>query len=493
MLNWMRPFAAAAVASLLAACGGGGGSPGETHAPYQISLRADRTELPINIANAPPGMGFDAPYTTTLYVAATEDGRPIPGGEEVFACNLVGGLETGALYYLDGNPDHEKDGFPLAYRSITLGANSGAASFHFSTANDRAGVATIQCSVTDPRDLRAHTAAVDITVGGSARKHMPASAVLQAQAPGYLGTQFNQNGVMNNVELQATVRDDASQPVPDTTHANLQVAIVGQGAAQDGARLLWGADDSSTKRCTVPGYPGVQPCVWANTINGVAQVSLSSGPTAGVILLALTADRSDNDVTNGVADPITQLAAVTVVGGVPSGPLVFAGTDLGSVGRFDLIAQALEASGGLQPYHWGAVDPLPAGLDLQPSGVITGTITEQPGTYSFRVGVTDANGFTDVNRVALSVGASVPVVASASISTTTNTQFAQILTASGGQPPYRWSIVANDAGVRVDPNTGILSGTIGNPATYNLVVQVADQAGQTAGANITVTVVESKD
>lgn len=56
----------AAVAVSAVACGGGGGSPGETHAPYQITLRAERTQLPININNVGPGIGAYAPYTTVL-------------------------------------------------------------------------------------------------------------------------------------------------------------------------------------------------------------------------------------------------------------------------------------------------------------------------------------------------------------------------------------------------------------------------------------------
>ena len=33
----------------LAGCGGGGGSAGETNQPYTISLRAGKTQLPVNI------------------------------------------------------------------------------------------------------------------------------------------------------------------------------------------------------------------------------------------------------------------------------------------------------------------------------------------------------------------------------------------------------------------------------------------------------------
>jgi len=58
------------LSSVLVACGGGGGSPGSSDLPYTISLRAEKTQLPINIGGAPASIGAYAPYTTTLYVEA---------------------------------------------------------------------------------------------------------------------------------------------------------------------------------------------------------------------------------------------------------------------------------------------------------------------------------------------------------------------------------------------------------------------------------------
>ena len=69
-----------AAATLLAACGGGGGSPGDTPESYTITLRAAKTSLPLNVAHYPPGIGVDAPFTTTLYVSAKKGDAPIPGG-----------------------------------------------------------------------------------------------------------------------------------------------------------------------------------------------------------------------------------------------------------------------------------------------------------------------------------------------------------------------------------------------------------------------------
>lgn len=165
-------LAALAFAATLTACGGGGGSPGKTQESYSITLRADDAKLPVNSSNAGPGIGAGAPFTTVLYVEGRKGDLPIPGGADVFACNVAGGLASGSLYYLDGKAEHEKeidDGnggkikVDIAYRSITLGANSGGNSFHFH-AGDGAGTVRITCTVTDPRDSRVQSASVDIVV-----------------------------------------------------------------------------------------------------------------------------------------------------------------------------------------------------------------------------------------------------------------------------------------------------------------------------------------
>ena len=90
-------FLILALAATVAACGGGGGSPGETQENYSITLRADKVELPVNIAGVAAGIGAYSPYTTTLYVDARKGNVAIPGGEDIFGCNVAGGLSTGAL------------------------------------------------------------------------------------------------------------------------------------------------------------------------------------------------------------------------------------------------------------------------------------------------------------------------------------------------------------------------------------------------------------
>ena len=467
-----------ASATLLTACGGGGGSSGNTNERYSITLRADRTSLPLNVGHVGAGIGVNAPYTTTLYVHAKEGNDPIPGGEDIFACNVAGGLNTGALYYLDGDDEHEDDdGNPLAYRSITLGANAGGNSFHFH-AGDQAGTATITCSVTDPRDSRVYSASVDITVGGGTGTARAASVYAIAQS-NYLGSQYNINDIPANVGINAVVMDDAVQNIADPSAANVRVRILPNTAAATGARLLLG------------GQSGQE--VLATTHGGVALFSLSSGPTRGTILLELTADRHDNNVTNGIQDPIVQWAAIPVVDGVSLAPLAFTGAEATAENGV-AFGQALEAVDGTPPYQWSVISgALPAGLTLSTDGVIRGTPMAVPGTYAVRVRVTDAFGAYAEALVTVTITETALAFGGASVSTTVNVPFSYALSASGGVGAYTWAAAGSlPSGVTLSAN-GVINGTLGTAGTYPVAVRVTDGRGTSVLGNITITVEEPEE
>lgn len=383
-------FSLVAIAAAVSACGGGGGSSGTVSAEYQITLRADKLQLPTNIGNVQVGQGVYRPYTTTLYVNATVNGQPIPGGEEIFGCNVEGGLNSGSLYYLDGDPKHETevdDGnggkikVPLAYRSITLGSNAGGASFHFHAKNE-AGTSRITCSVTDPRDKQQKSASVVITVGGATGK--PASVrMAAATAPGYLGTKGNANGILNQMAMQAFVMDDANQPTPSTSGANAQVRILSGTSAAQGARLVAGNQSGSVLQLP--------------SIGGIATFSVLSGAEAGAIYLELTADRYDNNVSNGITDPITAIYPVAVLEAETGAPTV-ADVDLGDVTKDVPFTAFLTAKGGLPPYTWSATG-LPNGLAVDAStGVLSGKADKNAEEREYRATVT----VVDKNKYAAS-------------------------------------------------------------------------------------------
>lgn len=453
--------AALALTSVLTACGGGGGSPGRTDLPYTISVRAAKSQLPINIGNVMPGIGAYASYTTTVYVEARENGAPIPGGEDIFGCAIVQGLDSGVLYYLDGDDEHEDAaGNPLPYRAVTLDANSGANSFHLHSLS-KSGTVRITCSVTNPADQQIASASVDVVVGASTGK--PASVLGTVQVPGYLGTRDNTAGLRNNVGINALVMDDANQPIPAPSAANLQVSIRPFGASA-GARLLSGAQSGSVLQ--------------VRTVEGVGLLSLSSGPAAGVILLELTTDRADNNVSNGIQDAVTQLMAVSVHKAVASAPLVIGDANITvTVGM--PYSYALTAQGGVPPYKWSST-ALPAGLSLSSDGVISGTPTAPKGSYPVVVTVEDETGALLSKNLTIKVegelaidGCSSAVSAPCALpEAKVGDGYSHTLSFSIGDPsiPVVWSITGNlPPGLALAAN-GTISGTPTTAGTYTFIV-----------------------
>ena len=383
------------LAMSLAACGGGGGSPGTTEESYSITLRADKTQLPINVAGVSAGIGVYAPYSTVLYVDASVGGRPIPGsGGDTFGCNVAGGLDSGSLYYIDGKSEHEVDvddgnggtiKVPGSYRSITLGSNSGGNSFHFHTGN-KAGTARITCTVTDPRDQQQKSAYVDINVGSATKK--PASVRVESVIPGYLGTKNNVADLKNQMAMVAFIMDDANQPVASASAPNLQVSIRSDASTASGARLLSGNQSGSVLQLNTGS-------------TGTAQYSLRSGDEAGLVVLEFTADRYDNNVQNGIQDPISVLSQVYVVEDSTTRPAVIP-PSLGEITNGVPFFYMLETQGGLPPYTW-VITGLPAGLTANSSGVISGTPKAPQGTYRAKATVTDKNKITASTDIALTL------------------------------------------------------------------------------------------
>ncbi|WP_205750345.1 Ig domain-containing protein [Diaphorobacter sp. HDW4B] len=490
------------VAATLVACGGGGGSGGESAQQYSITLRADKTQLPLNAnpGQNGPATGAYAQYTTTLYVSAESGGKPIPGGEDIFACNTAAGLDSGALYYLDGNPSHETDGVPNAYRSVTLGSNSGGNSFHFH-AGTQAGTARVTCTVTDPRDKKQYAASVDITVGAATGK--AAWVTQRAQAGVTLGTQLNASNLPSSVAVQANIFDDANQAIANPTAANLQLSIRPTTAAATGAKLSWGTQVGSVLQIS--------------SIGGVGTFALRSGANAGPILLEAVTDRADNNVANGIQDPISSLLIVTANAEVASSnPLTISTTPIDDATLATPYSFVLSATGGNAPYTWSSSGALPPGLSLSSTGLISGVPSANvTGTYKFVLTVTDAIGKTATQNVTMTVGGTPTYTplnitlsgCSSDLSTacalpdaTSGAQYVYAFSATGGDPTKAITWTVQPAGwltMNASGNSGVLSGTPTSPTAvgngiacnqYTYVVTATQGTTLTSTRKVTVNV-----
>jgi hypothetical protein len=153
---------------------------------------------------------------------------------------------------------------------------------------------------------------------------------------------------------------------------------------------------------------------------------------------------------------------------------------------------ALEASGGVGPYSWiietGA---LPDGLTMATSGRISGRATTI-GSTSFVVRVKDSLGTSSTKSLFLIVVPPPPPLVIQTVSlpeTSAAHPYSQSLQATGGVPPYSWSIASGSLGAGLNLSaSGVISGTPASAGTSVFVVAVTDSAAQTVTRTLAIAV-----
>ncbi len=184
-------------------------------------------------------------------------------------------------------------------------------------------------------------------------------------------------------------------------------------------------------------------------------------------------------VTDANSNRATKQFTLAVAGGIS-----VTTTSLSAGATQAPYAQTLTATGGTPPYSWSVTaGALPNGITLGAlSGALAGTPTVT-GVFTFTVTVTDANSVTAQKQFTLSVGTGLTFTTPASLpGATAGVSYSFTVQASGGQPPYSWSITqgALPDGLSLNAASGLIGGTPATPGTFNFTVQVSDAANITA-------------
>src|ERR1019366_8750947 len=204
---------------------------------------------------------------------------------------------------------------------------------------------------------------------------------------------------------------------------------------------------------------------------------------------AITSNMAIVPTLNGSIDAFattpTDLVADIFSYFAPISPLNITTTSLPSATLNFQYSGTLGASGGVPPYTWSLTSgsSLPPGLNLDASGLISGTPTVT-GTYPFGVQVADAQSPPEATAPQLTV------VTTALFSGTQNTAYNAMLAATGGVTPYTWSITAGSlpVGLHLNASTGAITGTPSGAGISNFTVQVTDFQLSTATAPLSITI-----
>jgi hypothetical protein len=158
-------------------------------------------------------------------------------------------------------------------------------------------------------------------------------------------------------------------------------------------------------------------------------------------------------------------------------------------------APPMAASGGLPPYQWSLVEtttaPSASGIFLASNGTFSGAPTTA-GNFTLNVRVTDSESPpVTVNKQFMLQVAAAPLTITTPLTVSTGTigsTYSQTVTASGGIPPYTFSVLPSSFTIQPtsDPATATISGTPTVTGTVPITVTVTDSAKTTKSATFNV-------
>ncbi|MEO6689065.1 MAG: hypothetical protein ABIN56_08110, partial [Dokdonella sp.] len=281
----------------LASCGGGGGDGHGALTPPQsgtITIAATTRSLPTNTG------GYSAtdhgPNQAELTITSRNADGTLLIGHDVSVS--VSPVNVAALSFLvnSDNPDGN-----TLWGSFTIKGTNGVATA-WVNALDVAGTAVVTASMQDPTTSRTISATLAFTVTSGVGT-APASVEL---VPLPAGVYLPSSGGGSTSSIGATVRDGGGQFVPNPAAGvdNIQYDII--GTAGD-ARLSTNSASGSASGTSVKSH----------TVQGVATASFQAGEGTpqGPIQIRATVDRADNNVSNGIQDPVSSTTSIIVSDG----------------------------------------------------------------------------------------------------------------------------------------------------------------------------------
>jgi len=275
----------------LAGCGGGGGDGG-TFIPQSgtITLVAGTTTLPTNVGNYVPT--DHGPNQTEVSITIRNADGTLMTGQTVTVSLSPVNVAAISVLVQDGNDSEDN-----LYGTFPIKGVAGTA-VAYVNARDIAGDTTFTATAVDRNTSRTISASLTFHIVTGVGNN-PASVEL---VPTPAGVYLPSSGGNNTSQIRGVVRDSGNQFVPNPgAFDNIQYEIM---------------SEAGSATLTVAGHsPGRS--VTTQTANGQATASFQAAEDTpqGPIQIRATVDRADNNVSNGIADPVSFTTSVIVSDG----------------------------------------------------------------------------------------------------------------------------------------------------------------------------------
>lgn len=232
---------------------------------------------------------------------------------------------------------------------------------------------------------------------------------------------------------------------------------------------------------------GTAPYAWALT-SGSLPAGISLSPTG--LLSGFPTEPASGDFTLTVTDAHQLRDEKTFSLTILLSPITIVNAEsLPYAMKGEPYTLALTTEGGTAPHTWTRLSGLlPPGLQLSPAGLLTGRPTTT-GLFSFRLQVTDAEGFTTTRLFTLSARSTytVPVVDDLALpSTHIGAPYTATVTAA--HYPRSYKITGLPKGLKATAKTGLITGRPKEHGDFTLQVIASNPAGQSQVKSATLTV-----
>ena len=221
--------------------------------------------------------------------------------------------------------------------------------------------------------------------------------------------------------------------------------------------------------------PGLQ-------LNSTSGVIYGTPTTAGLSSFAMQVN------SQAVGGPVLSAYAYLSIN-VSTPPLTITTASLPAGAVLTAYSQTLAVTGGTPPYTWRVTSgSLPGGLTLASSGNISGTPTAA-GTFTIQVAVSDSQQGSASGSFTIKINSAALVVittTSLPAGTVGTAYTATTLAATGGTPPYTWSVGSGSLPSGLSIASGVISGTPAAAGSFTFQVTVTDSQQATATGTFTI-------